>query len=76
MNESFNGFLGRYVPKVNPMKSSDEEIKMTENRLDNLTRKSLGFRTPVECFINRHPLLHFVLKSSTRLQTMCRKQAL
>lgn len=64
MNESFNGFLGRYVPKVNPMKSSDEEIKMTENRLDNLTRNSLGFRTPVECFINRCSVLSFVNESA------------
>ena len=50
-NESFNSFLRQYVPKKRPMKDiNDQEIKMNEDRLNNRTRKHLGFKTPAEVF--------------------------
>ena len=50
-NENFNGLLRQYVPKKRQLASiTDEEIKMIENRLNNRSRKRLGFRTPAEVF--------------------------
>jgi IS30 family transposase len=46
-NENFNGLLRQYVPEKRAIESiTDEEIRMIENRLNNRTRKRLGFRTP------------------------------
>lgn len=50
-NANFNGLLRQYVPKKRTMNDiPDEEIKMIENRLNNRTRKRLGFKTPAEMF--------------------------
>jgi len=48
-NENFNGLLRQYMLKKRPMKNiNDEEIKMIENRLNNRSRKRLGFRDHVQ----------------------------
>jgi IS30 family transposase len=43
---------------------TDEEIKMIKNRLNNLPRELLGYRTPAEVFYNRLAVLHFVLEAA------------
>jgi IS30 family transposase len=49
--ENFNGLLLQYMPKKRQMANmTGEEIKMIENRLNNLPLKRLGFRTPAEVF--------------------------
>jgi IS30 family transposase len=50
-NENLNGLLRQYVPKKRAMSTvTDEEIRITQNRLNNRPRKRLGFKTPVEMF--------------------------
>ena len=50
-NENLNGLLRQYVPKKRAMSTvTDKEIRMIQNRLNNIPRKRLGFKTPAEVF--------------------------
>jgi IS30 family transposase len=43
--------LRQYIPKKRAMSTvSDEEVKMTQKRINNRPRKRLGFKTPAEVF--------------------------
>ena len=49
--ENFNGLLRQYVPKKRLLENAtDEENKMSENRLNNRPSKRLGLKTPAEVF--------------------------
>ncbi len=50
-NENLNGLLRQYIPKKRAMSTvTDEEVRMTQNRLNNGPRKRLGFKTLAEVF--------------------------
>ena len=50
-NERHNGLLRRFIPKGMPIKDvSDEVLKRTMNWCNNLPRKILGYKTPLEVF--------------------------
>ena len=50
-DENFNGLLRQHIPKKRSMSTvTDEEIKMFQNKLNNRSRKRLGFKTPAEVF--------------------------
>jgi IS30 family transposase len=60
--ENFNGLLRQYVPKKRLMNTVDEdEITMIQNRLNNRSRKRLGFKTPSEVF--HQSLKRFALRT-------------
>jgi IS30 family transposase len=61
-NENFNGLLRQYVSKKRSMATvTEEEITMIENRLNNRTKKRLGFKTPAEVF--HQSLKRFALRA-------------
>jgi transposase, IS30 family len=56
-NENFNGRLRRYLPKGRiPQNLSQELLDKIEEKMNNLPRKCLGFKTPYEVFHNRKTL--------------------
>lgn len=47
--ENINGLIRYYIPKKTDISKLDEEyIKSIENKLNNRSRKSLGYKTPFE----------------------------
>jgi len=53
LNENTIGLIRQYLPKKTSFeKVPDVTIKFVENRLNIRPRKSLGYRTPLECFLN------------------------
>ena len=51
--ENGNGLIRRYLPKKTDFSLiPDSEIKYIENQLNNRPRKSLGFKTPNQVFLN------------------------
>jgi IS30 family transposase len=54
-NENLNGLVRQYIPKARPLSTvSDKELVMIKDRLNNRTRKRLGFKTPKEVFQSSH----------------------
>ena len=52
LNENTNGLVRRYIPKRTSFDEvSDNEIQMIQYRLNHRPRKSLGYRTPYEVFM-------------------------
>ena len=52
LNEHTNGLIRQYLPKKTDFTKVDyKTIKMIQNRLNNRPRKSLGFKTPKEAFL-------------------------
>lgn len=50
-NERQNGLIRRFIPKGKAISSvSDQTIAYAENWCNRLPRKTLGYRTPDECF--------------------------
>lgn len=50
-SENFNGWLRQYIPKKRIMSSvSEEEMIMTQNRLNNRPRKKLEFKILAQVF--------------------------
>ncbi|MGI6692891.1 MAG: IS30 family transposase [Limnochordia bacterium] len=50
-NERHNGLTRRFIPKGKPIKSfSADHIRRAETLVNNLPRKILGYRTPLELF--------------------------
>ena len=50
-NERHNGLTRRFIPKGKPIKSfSADHIQRAETLVNNLPRKILGYRTPLELF--------------------------
>jgi IS30 family transposase len=51
-NENTNGLIRWYFPKgIDFATVSDEDIQRVENALNNRPRKRLGYRTPLEVFL-------------------------
>ena len=49
--ENANAFMHRYIPKsTHPSLIDDNWLEQVQNRLNNLPRKCLGFKTPAEVF--------------------------
>lgn len=62
--ENANGILRKYVPKGSPASDyTPEDIQLYMRRINNTPRKSLGYKTPYECFLQK-------LKPNTRLMTL------
>ncbi len=53
LNENTNGLLRQYLPKNKSFADlTDKELAKIVNKLNNRPRKSLGYRTPREVFLN------------------------
>jgi len=53
LNENTNGLVRRYIPKKTSFENiSQNEIIMIQNKLNHRPRKSLGYKTPFEVFMN------------------------
>ena len=53
LNENTNGLIRQYFPKKSSFETIKErDIKFVEQRLNMRPRKSLGFNTPLESFLN------------------------
>ena len=64
--EQMNVMLHRYLPKKSVIKDvSAEQIQRIQNKLNNLPRKCLGFKTPAEVFLRQ--VLHFKCESTSQL---------
>jgi IS30 family transposase len=51
LNENTNGLIRQYFPKkISLQNINEQEIQFVEERLNQRPRKSLGFKTPLECF--------------------------
>ena len=51
-NENFNGLLRQYIPKKRPLSTvTDKEPRMIQDRLNNRSRKRLGFKITNEVFM-------------------------
>lgn len=51
-NENFNGLLRQYIPKKRPLSTvTDKEPRMIQDRLNNRSRKRLGFKISNEVFM-------------------------
>lgn len=56
-NENTNGLIRRYLPKKTDFRNvTDAQIEHIEKELNHRPRKILGYRTPHEVFLERHPL--------------------
>lgn len=54
INEHTNGLLRRYLPKCMSLKNlTQNDVDRVVNKLNNIPRKSLGYRTPYEVFYKR-----------------------
>ncbi|MGW2896881.1 IS30 family transposase [Streptomyces sp. NPDC001212] len=52
-NENTNGLVRQYLPKrTNLSLHSAENLRAIEDRLNNRPRKTLGWQTPAQAFIN------------------------
>ncbi len=57
-DERHNGLIRRFIPKGKPITSvSNKTVKYVTEWCNNLPRKILGYRTPMECFIEEISLL-------------------
>jgi transposase, IS30 family len=55
LNEHTNGLIRQYLPKSVDFKDvTDDEIQAIEDRLNNRSRKILGYKTPMEVMMG-HP---------------------
>ncbi len=53
INEHTNGLLRRYFPKsLNFRKLTQNDVEEVVKKLNNMPRKSLGYKTPYEIFYN------------------------
>ncbi len=51
-NENLNGLVRQFIPKSRPLSTvSDKELAMIQDQLNNRPRKRLGYKTPLEVFI-------------------------
>lgn len=54
INENINGLIRQYFPKkTNFSCVSDNEIRFVMNKLNNRPRKTRGYKTPNELFLNK-----------------------
>ena len=54
LNEQINGLIRQYLPKGTSFeKVTDTEIAMIQKKLNSRPRKSLGFKTPAEVFLEK-----------------------
>jgi len=53
LNEQVNGLIRQYLPKKSDLRHVSEEVlQLIENRLNHRPRKTLGYKTPYEVFLN------------------------
>ncbi len=53
LNENTNGLIRQYFPKKMSLQNiKEQDIQFVEKRLNQRPRKSLDFKTPLECFTN------------------------
>jgi len=63
-NENTNGLIRRYFPKGTDFnKITEKELKIVQNKLNNRSRKIIGYKTPLELakkeFLNLNNNEHF-----------------
>ena len=64
LNEHTNGLIRQYLPKKSEFTTLEhQEVRFIENRLNNRSRKVLGFRTPREVF--------FKIKRPAKIALQC-----
>ena len=53
LNENINGLIRQYLPKRTDLRDvTEEELEFIMDRLNHRPRKTLGFKTPYELFLN------------------------
>ena len=63
-NENTNGLIRQYFPKKTDFRNiTDEQVKQVMNKLNSRPRKSLGFETPNQLFINNKKMSRVALVS-------------